>query len=221
MRGPGSTSDVVSGSPLAVLRGRLRGADVGISERWPVAQESSIVSGVAGRYATALFELARDEGVVDTVARDLAAFDQVAATQPDVERFVRSPVFSSEEQARALKPVLESLGIGGITANFLQLVTAKRRLFAIRDIVRAFSQLVDQSKGVVRAQVTLAETPSDRVLGEIRQALKDVAGEQVAVDVKIDPAIIGGIVVKVGSRMVDSSLRTKLNGIRTAMKEVG
>ncbi|MCP8940490.1 F0F1 ATP synthase subunit delta [Alsobacter sp. SYSU M60028] len=186
-----------------------------------MAQENTIVSAVAGRYATALFELARDAGAVDAVAADLARFDQLIATQPDVERFVRSPVFSAEEQEKALVPILAALGISGLAANFLRLVAAKRRLFAVRDMVRGFNALVDKSRGVSRAEVTLAETPSARVLADVQQALKDLAGANVAVDVKIDPAIIGGIVVKLGSRMVDASLRTKLNGIRTAMKEVG
>jgi F-type H+-transporting ATPase subunit delta len=186
-----------------------------------VAQENTIVSGVAGRYATALFELAKDSGALDAVGRDLDAFDAAVQAQPDLERFVRSPVFGAEEQGRALKPILASLGISGLAANFLLLVAAKRRLFAVHDMVRAFRALVDQANGVVRAQVTVAEKPSEKVLGDIKQALREVAGDKVAVDVKVDPAIIGGIVVKVGSKMVDASLRTKLNGIRIAMKEVG
>ena len=186
-----------------------------------MAQENTIVSGVAGRYATALFELAQEAGSIDAVKADLDRFAQVIATQPDVERFVRSPVFTAEEQTKALGPILEKLGIGGLAANFLRLVAAKRRLFAVSDMVRAYGALVDSSRGVVRAQVTVADQPSEKVLGEIKQALKDVAGEGVEIDVKVDPAIIGGLVVKLGSKMVDASLRTKLNGIRTAMKEVG
>jgi F-type H+-transporting ATPase subunit delta len=186
-----------------------------------VAQENTIVSGVAGRYATALFELAKATNAVDAVGRDLETFDNLVRTQPDVERFVRSPVFTAEEQVKALTPILAKVGITGLAAKFLMLVATKRRLFAIHDMVRAYRAMVDAATGVVRAQVTVAEQPSDKVLGDIKQALKEVAGEKVAVDVKVDPAIIGGIVVKLGSKMVDASLRTKLNGIRTAMKEVG
>lgn len=190
-------------------------------ERRLVAQENSIVSGVAGRYATALFELAKESNAVEAVGRDLGLFDQIVQTQADVARFVKSPVFTAEEQVKALKPILDTVGISGLAANFLMLVASKRRLFAVQDMVRGYRALVDQATGVVRAQVTVAEQPSDKVLGDIKQALRDVAGEKVAVDVKVDPAIIGGLVVKVGSKMVDASLRTKLNGIRTAMKEVG
>lgn len=186
-----------------------------------MAQENAIVSGAAGRYAGALFELATEAGQVDRVLRDLEAFDAMIAGNADLERFVKSPVFSSDEQLKAITAVLANVGIDGLTANFLKLIASKRRLFAVRDMVRAFRTLSDEAAGIVRAQVTVAEKPSAAVVDGIRKALKDVAGDKVAVDLKIDPAIIGGIVVKLGSKMVDASLRTKLNGIRTAMKEVG
>ena len=193
----------------------------GANERRPVAQDNTIVSGVAGRYAAALFELAQEAKAIDAVAADLAKFEALIASNPDMARFVKSPVFTSDEQVKALAPILEKAGIGGLAAKFLKLVAAKRRLFAVHDMVRAYNALVDREKGVVRAQVTVADVPSEKVLSDVKSALKDVAGDKVEVDVKIDPTIIGGIVVKLGSRMVDASLRTKLNGIRTAMKEVG
>jgi F-type H+-transporting ATPase subunit delta len=136
-------------------------------------------------------------------------------------RLVRSPVFSSEDQLRALAAVLERAGIGGLTARFLKLVTFNRRLFAIRDMLRAYSALVARHKGEITAQVTVAEQPSEARLAEVKDALRAVTGKNVGLAVKIDPAIIGGLIVKVASRMVDSSLRTKLNAIKHAMKEVG
>jgi F-type H+-transporting ATPase subunit delta len=191
------------------------------NERQPVAKEDTIVSGVAARYAGALFELAQEHKVGDTVLKDLETFDAMVAGSADLDRFVRSPVFGADEQVRALEPILKQAGISGLAANFLKLIASKRRLFAVRDIVRSYRALSDASKGIVRAQVTVAEEPSQTVVDGIRAALKDVAGDKVVVDLRIDPAIIGGIVVKLGSKMVDASLRTKLNGIRTAMKEVG
>jgi F-type H+-transporting ATPase subunit delta len=146
----------------------------------------------------------------------------LVASSPDLGRLVRSPVFTAEEQVRALSPVLEKASIGGLAANFLKLIAQNRRLFAMRDMVKAYKALVARHKGEVHAEVTLAEKPSEMHLDAIRDALKAASGgKQVALDVNIDPAIIGGLVVKLGSKMVDSSLRTKLNAIRHAMKEVG
>ena len=177
------------------------------------------MSGVAGRYAQALFELARDAGSVDSVGEALARFDAMVAGSPDLTRLVRSPVFSAEEQTGAVTAILERAGITGLASNFLKLVAAQRRLFAVREMARAYRTLADEARGVKRAEVTLAEQPSERNLASIREALRDVAGADVALDVRIDPSIIGGLRVKLGSRMVDASLKTKLQGIRVAMRE--
>jgi F-type H+-transporting ATPase subunit delta len=186
-----------------------------------VAAKDPTVSGVSGRYATALFELARDEKVVDAVKNDLDAFDTMMAGSTDLKRLVRSPVFSAEAQSKALTAVLESAGITGISANFLKLLTANRRLFAVTDVIRAFRALVANFKGEATAEVTVAEPLSDKNLDSLKAALKSVTGKDVALNVKVDRSIIGGLVVKLGSRMVDSSLRTKLNSIKHAMKEAG
>jgi F-type H+-transporting ATPase subunit delta len=176
---------------------------------------------MAGRYATALFELALESNAIDSVTADLNTFSGLLGASPDLARLVRSPVFSSAAQAQALTAVLEKVGIGGIAARFLQVVAANRRLFAVRDIIRAYMEMVARHKGEVAAQVTVAEPLSDARLAELRDTLRAVTGKDVRVDVKVDPSIIGGLVVKLGSRMVDSSLRTKLNALRHAMKEVG
>ncbi|WP_342360341.1 F0F1 ATP synthase subunit delta [Terrarubrum flagellatum] len=186
-----------------------------------MAQGETIVSGVAGRYAQALFDLAQESKSIDAVKSDLEAFDSLVAQSPDLQRLVRSPVFTAEEQTKAIGAILDKAGIKGLAANFLRLVATQRRLFAVRSMVDAYRKLADAAHGVVRAEVTVAEKPSDSLANEIKKALSDVAGKNVTVDLKVDPAIIGGIVVKMGSRMVDSSLRTKLNGIKVAMKEVG
>ncbi len=186
-----------------------------------MAAENPSVSGVAGRYATALFELARDEKAVDAVKADLDRFDAMLANSADLKRLVRSPVFSADMQSRALGEVLRKSGISGISANFLKVLTANRRLFAVADVIGAFRTLVAKFKGEATADVTVAETLSDRNLDALKAALKSVTGKDVALNVKVDPSIIGGLVVKLGSRMVDSSLRTKLNSIKHAMKEAG
>jgi F-type H+-transporting ATPase subunit delta len=176
---------------------------------------------VSGRYATALFELARDDKNVDAVKADLDKFDALLNESADLKRLVRSPVFTADEQGKALAAVLSKAGIGGTTAKFLQVLTANRRLFAIADVIRAFRALVAKFKGEATADVTVAEQLNDKNLDALKSALKSVTGKDVALNVTVDPSIIGGLVVKLGSRMVDSSLRTKLNSIKNAMKEAG
>ena len=183
------------------------------------ATEGPGVSGVAGRYATALFELARDEGTIDSVSADLGRFEALLAESPDLARLVRSPVFTAEEQGAAVGAVMDRAGLGGLAAKLVRLAAAKRRLFVLSDMIRAFRALVARSKGIVSAEVRLAEEPSPKTLDDIKSALRDMAGSDVEMNVRIDPALIGGLTVKVGSRMVDASLRTKLNSIRLAMRE--
>jgi F-type H+-transporting ATPase subunit delta len=187
-----------------------------------LAKEESIVSGMAGRYAQALFDLAKERGVTDQVAADLSTFSALITESPDLQRFIKSPVFTAEEQVRALTAVLSRTGISGISANFLKLVAAKRRLFAISDMIRDFNKLHDFAKGLARAEVTVAEPLKDPHVEALKTALAELTGGQsVEITVKVDPSIIGGLIVKLGSRMVDGSLKTKLNSIRTRMKEVG
>ncbi len=188
----------------------------------PIASEDTTVSGMAGRYARALFELALDAKSVDAVKTDIDKFAAMIADSDDLRRLVRSPVFGAEERSKALAAVLAKAEIGGLASNFLMFVTANRRLFSVEAMIRDFRKLVAKWKGEVTAEVTAAETLSDARLNEIKDALKSITGEKsVDLHVKIDPAIIGGLMVKLGSRMVDSSLRTKLNAIKHAMKEAG
>ena len=186
-----------------------------------MAAEDPSVSGVSGRYATALFELARDEKSIDAVKADLDQFDAMLSESADLKRLVRSPVFAADTQLRALSAVLDKAGITGVAANFLKVLTNNRRLFAVTDVIRAFGALVARFKGEASAEVTVAEPLSDKNLDALKAALKQVSGRDVTLNVKVDPSIIGGLVVKLGSRMVDSSLRTKLNTIKHAMKEAG
>lgn len=185
-----------------------------------VAGDEPIVSGMAGRYATALFELALEELAIDAVKADLERFSALIAESPDLQRLVRSPVFTPEQQTRALSAVLDKSGIEGIAARFLKVVSSNRRLFAAQDMIGAFRTLVARHKGETSATVTVAEKPSETHLAAIKDALKAVTKKDVQIEVKVDPSIIGGLIVKLGSRMVDTSLRTKLNTIKLAMKEV-
>lgn len=176
---------------------------------------------MAGRYATALFELAKDNRAIDAVLGDLDRLDSLIADNPDLSRLVRSPIFTAEEQSRAINAILAKAEISGIAANFVNIVVQNRRLFALREMVRAYRGLVARDKGEVRAEVIAAERLSDTQLAAINDTLKSATGKDVIIDVQIDPSIIGGLIVKLGSRMVDTSLRTKLNSLKIAMKEVG
>ncbi len=187
-----------------------------------LAPVETIVSGMAGRYALVLFDLASESGAIDKVGDDLKSFGELIDESPDLQRLVRSPVFSVDDQSRALEVLLARAGIGGLASNFLRLVAGKRRLFAVRTMIADYNKLNDAHRKVVRAEVTVAEPLSDDHLAALKSALNEATGgRSVALDVKVDPAIIGGLVVKLGSRMVDGSLRTKLNTLRTRMKEVG
>ena len=187
-----------------------------------MAKEETYVSGMAGRYAQALFDLAKESKTTDKVADDLATFRAMIDESADMRRFLKSPAFSSDEQVGALTALMNKAGIAGTSANFLKLVASKHRLFAVEDMIRDYTKLNDAEKGVSRAEVTVAEPLKDAHLLAIKDALAQVAqSDSVDVTVKVDPSIIGGMIVKLGSRMVDSSLKTKLNLLRTRMKEVG
>jgi F-type H+-transporting ATPase subunit delta len=187
-----------------------------------LAEDDTIVSGVAGRYASALFSLARDDRQTDVVAEALAKFDALIAESPDLERMVRSPVFSAADQLKALDAILADANIGGVAANFIRLVTSKRRLFFIREMIADYRKLNDAYRGVTRADVTSATALTDAQIAALKDSLRAASGgREVDLNVSLDPSIIGGLIAKLGSRMVDGSLKTKLNAIRLAMKEVG
>jgi F-type H+-transporting ATPase subunit delta len=186
-----------------------------------VAGSDQVVFGVPGRYATALYDLAVEQQVVNKVKANLDRFDALVAASDDLKRLVRSQRWTAEQQSKALAAVLNRAAIDGVAANFLNVVISNRRLFAISEIIRVYDRLVAHHQGRVIATVTFAEVPKEAHVAAVQEALKEIAHKDVMIDVKIDPSIIGGLVVKLGSRMIDTSLRTKLNALRHAMKEVG
>lgn len=221
-RGPRREASQLRFRGLEVVARRREPRDNAIERPNTLAQQENIVSGMAGRYASALFSLAAEGQQTDQVAAALKTFDGMIAESADLARLVRSPVFSAAEQTKALTALLDKAGIAGIAANFIKLVAAKRRLFAIRDMIANYEKLYDSWRGVARAEVTSAAALSDAHVAALKEALKGVTGgKDVEISVKVEPSIIGGLVVKLGSRMVDGSLKTKLNAIRTRMKEVG
>ena len=186
-----------------------------------MAGEQQTVSGVAGRYATALFELGREADVLDKILNDLNSFHEAMDASEDLRRLVSSPAFTPDEQLRAISAVLEEIKIDGLTANFLKLVAKNRRLFATPDMIKAFRTLLAHHRGQASAQVITAAKLEDGQVRALQQALNAALGKDVEIDQRVDPALLGGLVVKIGSRMIDTSLRTKLNSLKVAMKEVG
>ena len=187
----------------------------------PVADTSQLTSGVAERYASSLFELALEQGTVESVTKDLDRFQAMLDESGDLKRFVSSPVFSADDQLKAIVAISEKAGISGFFANFLKVVARNRRLFALPGMIRAYRIIAANQRGEITAEVTSAHALDAAQETELKAALKGVTGKDVAIAVTIDPSILGGLIVKVGSRQIDTSLRTKLSTLKLALKEVG
>ncbi|ODN72526.1 F0F1 ATP synthase subunit delta [Methylobrevis pamukkalensis] len=186
-----------------------------------MSEQADAVSGVAIRYATALFELAVETDATDQVSADIARFEAMLADSDDLGRLVRSPVFTADDQVRAISAILDRAGIGGITASFIQVAARNRRLFAVPSIFRSYRSLLAAHRGETTAEVASATPLTDAQLADLRETLSKMAGKSVIIDASVDPSLIGGLVVRLGSRMIDSSLKTKLNALKIALKEVG
>jgi F-type H+-transporting ATPase subunit delta len=186
-----------------------------------VAESSQTVSGVAERYASSLFELALENNALPEVSAALDDFQSLIDESADLKRLILSPVFSADEQLAAIAAVLEKAGISGLTANFIKVAATNRRLFAVPGMIRAFREIYARHRGEVSAEVTSAYALTAAQETELKAALKGVTGKDVAISVAVDPSILGGLVVKLGSRQIDTSLRTKLSTLKLSLKEVG
>ncbi len=187
-------------------------------ERSLVATTDQAISGVSGRYGRALYDLASESKAVTEIAQALTSFQGLVDQSPDLQRVMNSPVFKAEEQMAAVSALAERAGITGLALKFLKVMGDNRRLAAVPAAIAVFHTLVAQSKGETTAEVTSAEKLSAKQLADLKAALKASTGSEVALEARVDPAILGGLIVKVGSRMVDNSLRTKLNSLKVAMK---
>lgn len=180
-----------------------------------------MTSGVAGRYAAALFDLARDQGELDNVDQDLGKFQAMLDQSADLKRLVNSPAFAAEDQDRALKAVMDWASVGATTSNFLRVVARNRRLFAAEDMIKSFKQQLALHRGEIAAEVQSATQLNDEQLAALTEKLKSSFGKDVRITAKVDSSLLGGLVVKVGSRMFDSSLRTKLANLKVVLKGTG
>ena len=208
--------------PGADLRARRDLRATGICKSTATWQtDEPIMATVAGRYASALFELANDERRLETVEADLAGLKSLLAESADLRAMVRSPVLTAEEQENAIASVAERAGFSTLSGNFLRLITRNRRLFALDDIIETFQRTVARHRGEVTAEVVSAHPLVDDQKAALEDALKGTSpGQNVKIEMRVDPALLGGLVVRMGSRMIDSSLRTKLDTLTTRMKEV-
>ena len=183
-----------------------------------MAAATAKASGLAGRYATALFELAREQNALDRLADDLQSLRSLYAESADFRRLVRSPLLSRDQQGKVIAIIAERAGAADLTRRFLGLLARQGRLFALPDVIEAFAALLAAHRGEVSAELISAVALSDEQLGKVKERLSETVGKSVLLSTSIDPALLGGIVVRVGSRMIDASLRTKLHRLELAMK---
>ncbi len=176
-------------------------------------------SGVALRYASALFELARDENALDAVDADVTSMRAMLTDSADLARLVASPLFSADDQIRALGAVMDKAEISVLTANFVKLTAKNRRLFALPGMLRAFHEVLAAHRGETIAVITSAEPLSDAQMTALKEALAEKAGGTIKLETHVDPTLIGGLIVRLGSQMIDTSVKTRLMGLRAAMKE--
>ena len=177
-----------------------------------------IQASLAGRYAIALFELANEQKQLDAVGESLAALKQALADSDDFRELTTSPLIGRDQAIRAVAASAGAMKLDPITANFLGVLAKNRRLGQLGNVIRAFNTLSARHRGEINAEVTSAHKLDEGQVEALRQNLRTRYGADIAVDLKVDPAILGGLVVKIGSRMIDGSIRTKLNSLAQAMK---
>jgi len=186
-----------------------------------VSENTTLSSSAAGRYATALFELAEEEGALDDVERDMTAMAGALDESADLQALISSPVYTREEQGRAMAAVTRTMELGTLASNVIALMATKRRLFVLPEMISIFQKLMSEHRGEVTAEVVSATALSAAQTGALVKKIKAAIGREVKLNASVDENLIGGLVVKVGSRMIDTSIRAKLNALQNAMKEVG
>ena len=186
-----------------------------------MAAESTGISGLAERYAAALFELADERHALDIVASDMRELRAMLHASGDLMRLVRSPVLSRAEQGKAVAAVAEQAGLSQLTRDFLAIVARNRRLFAVPAMIEAYLDKLAERRGEVTAEITAAQALTQAQQSALTEQLRRVVGSRVAIDVRVDPSLLGGMIVKLGSRMVDGSLKGQLQRLQLSMKGIG
>ena len=186
-----------------------------------MSEPASISSGIAARYATALFELAKEDKALKALEADAEALAAALAVSPELAAMIASPVVSREEQGAAIAAIAKKMKLSALTANTLALMASKRRLFVLPQLVADVLARIAADRGEVTAEVTAAAALSDAQTKALAATLKARVGKDVKLKVAVDESLIGGLVVKLGSTMIDTSIKAKLAALQNAMKEVG
>jgi len=183
-----------------------------------VENSGGIQASLAGRYATALFGLARDEQQIDAVSRSLDSIEAATSESADFRALVTSPLIGRADAGKTIRALVPSLGLDPITGRFLGVLADNGRLGELKSVIRITRQLASGHRGETKAEVTSAHPLGDDQITALKAKLKARVGSDVSIDAKVDPSLLGGIVVRLGSQMIDASIATKLNSLATAMK---
>lgn len=186
-----------------------------------MSSSASLTSGVAGRYATALFELAKEADSIEKVEADLQDLEDALSASPELRSLIASPIYSREQQGMVLRSIVEKMGIGFEVGNTVGLMAKNRRLFVLKDLIGKLKAMIADDRGEIIAEVTTPRALTGAQTEALSSALKSSVGSKIRLDVKVDESLIGGLVVRVGSKMVDTSIRSKLASLQNVMKEVG
>jgi F-type H+-transporting ATPase subunit delta len=186
-----------------------------------VSETASISTGIASRYATAVFDLATEDNALTALEADLATLEAALADSEDLRELIASPIYSREDMQAGIAAVASAMGLGATMSNTLKLMASKRRLFVVPQMIAALREKIADHKGEVTADVVSAKALTKTQSDKLAKALKAAVGKDVKLNATVDERIIGGLVVKVGSKMIDTSIRSKLNTLQNTMKEVG
>lgn len=186
-----------------------------------MSESSSISTGIAARYGSAVFELAKDGNALDALERDIDTLESALNDSEDFRALIHSPIYSRDDQARAIAALADKMGLSDTVASSLKLMSSKRRLFVLPHLMAVLRGLIADEKGEVTAEVQAARALSDDQSTKLVETLKASVGKTVKMNVTVDESLIGGLIVRVGSKMIDTSVRSKLAALQNTMKEVG
>ncbi len=186
-----------------------------------MSEPASISTGIAGRYASAVYDLAAEDKSLAAIESDLSALTEAMAESADLNALFNSPIYSRDEQHAAVSAIAQKMGLSAIMTNTLALMASKRRLFVVPQLVQALRERIAEEKNETTAEVISAKALTQTQSKKLAATLKERVGKDVTIHATVDESLIGGLIVKVGSKMIDTSIRSKLASLQNAMKEVG